>query len=157
MDQRRKGWEKGRVFVRLLCNVCCVICNWCCVIEGFVMGEIVGWRGVVYSAAFESASHQGQVVESLLVRRYTSRCRADVEDAFNVHVAPGKTVKFKRNASRLYVYVPEHLEESKSKTQLIQTVEQNESFYTARRELERPLRHLTLLQCRSQGGRFLES
>ena len=30
-------------------------------------------------------------------------------DPFNVHVAPGKTVKFKRNASKLYVYIPEHL------------------------------------------------
>ena len=29
-----------------------------------------------------------------------------VEDAFNIHVALGKTIKFARNKSKLYVYKP---------------------------------------------------
>ena len=57
MDQRRKGREQGQVF----CNVKVVLVLVICRVG--VMGEIMGWRGVVYSAAFESArSHQAQVV-----------------------------------------------------------------------------------------------
>ena len=63
--EKREGARVGILYLLCRCSVFVVyICR--------VMGETVGWRGVGYSAVFESASHQAQVVESSLVQRYTA-------------------------------------------------------------------------------------
>jgi hypothetical protein len=69
--------------------------------------------------------------------KYRITYDSDKEDAFVVHM-PDKTVRFERIGLNLYVYKPP-MNKTKNRVQLLNTVEENKSYYT-QRQFERAKR-----------------
>ena len=64
------------------------------------------------SVWFESKAMTNIMGLGNVVEKYRVTYDSDIEDAFHVHIAPNKVIKFEKNNSKLYVYKPKHLVEN---------------------------------------------
>ncbi|KAG7371066.1 reverse transcriptase RNA-dependent DNA polymerase [Nitzschia inconspicua] len=102
------------------------------------IADLPGWGTVWFSE--ESMTNIFSLAE--MRDRYRVTYDSSKEDAIIVH-HPKKEVHFNRNHMNLYVYTPDHIKNAG--VQMVETVSENENFYT-HREIERAKRARELYQ-----------